>query len=152
MWNKMLTAAMSQNIKGREKGKGRRMVPNRRWCMFTTIRRYLVLQSIKMIPSGELLTKTFQKRKTVKDNGDQALTAPQDWWLKINFTCGQNRTIGWPFQTIVGYLSKLNLNKSAQIIGKNEWTMRKEVGCSDVGLGKKIYNNMFSIAVHIFPN
>lgn len=90
-------------------------------------------------------------KEKVKDNGDQALSAPQDVWLKINFTCGQTRTIGWSVQTIADYLSKLNLKNQHKYLAKmNE---RQEVGCSDVGLGKKyIYNNLFFIAVHIFPN
>lgn len=91
----------------------------------------------KWLPLGNYWQKHFKKRKTVKDNGDQALSAPQDVWLKINFTCGQTRTIGWSVQTTADYLSKLNWNKSAQMTVKNEWTMRKEIGCSDVGLGKK---------------
>lgn len=53
---------MSENIKGREKGKGRRMMPNRRWCMFTTIRRYLVLQSIKTSLWGTI-DKNISKKK-----------------------------------------------------------------------------------------
>lgn len=117
----MLKAAKSQNIKGREKGKGRRMMLNRGWCVFTTIRRYLALQSTKMIPSGVVLTKTFQKKKK-KDSEGQWRSSPlhTPGCMTENIPRGQTRTIGWSVQTIVGYLSKLNLNKSAQIIGKNE--------------------------------
>lgn len=115
----MLTAAMSQNIKGREKGKGRRMMLHRGCCVFTTIRGYLVLQSTKMIPSGELLTKSFQKEKY----------GGRQWRLNPDCTprrMTENKLHMWSNQNnrlvcvVVDYCSKLNLNISSQITGKNE--------------------------------